>query len=134
MCASAERAELLTLLLGRVLQIQEAGEPDAETAQEVRDIVQAAQPYYATADSDTQEAALDILCYLPARSEHEIVYVLDLAQQTRDDEMQQAYAHALEYAEPATDAAWAVLEDARKSNIKAIREAVERRLEAEKRT
>ncbi len=64
-----EEIDLLTILLGRVLQIVEADKQGKEFDAEVRQIVDFVNPTFAVADDKSvREAALDILRYLSARA------------------------------------------------------------------
>jgi hypothetical protein len=123
--------ELLMILLGRILHIQEDEQRDQKTEQEVQHIVQVALPF-APAGGEEKEVLLDMLRFLPTRTEQEIVYVLNLAKNTQDDDMQKACAYAVRSCKPATNAAWTQLEQARTSSIPAICEAVEWRLQQHK--
>ncbi len=74
-----ECVELLTILLGRVLQIVEAEEKGKLAEDEVQYIVQCIHPAFTSAsDERVREAALDIVRYLPARSAREIQFVLQV--------------------------------------------------------
>jgi hypothetical protein len=127
-CVEAERIELLLILLGRILSIREDEKRDQKTEQEIRHIVQVIWPFV-SAGCEERELLLDMLRFLPACTEQEIVYMLDLAKNTQDDEIQKACAYAIRSCKPATNEAWALLEQARTLSIPVICEAVEWRLE-----
>ena len=125
----SEQVDLLSILLGRALQIVEVEEKGKQVESEVEEIVQRVYPTFtATSDGLVREAALDILRYLPSRSASEIRYVLNLAEQTIDQQIWQACARALRYANPETEDAWTALEVGKRSQKKAVREAVEERI------
>ena len=126
-CIEIEQPELLSLLLGRVLQIQEAKEMGPKMEQELQRIVQAALPF-ALSSGDARDVVLDILRSLPARTEQEIAFILNLARDTQDDGIKSACAQALEYSRPASEGAWKELEQARTFSVVVVREAVEGRL------
>jgi hypothetical protein len=131
-CVEAEQAELLMLLLGRVLQIQENNDVDQKIEQEVQHIIQVVLPF-AQSNSEAREVVLDIVRYLPARTEQEIIFVLNLAQGTQDADIQQACGNAIRRSRPVSDAAWAILEQGRTLSVAVIREAVKERLEQRQR-
>ena len=126
-CAEEEQIELLTLLLGRILQIQEADEKSITTVQEIAQIVQVAMPF-AHKRGDAQGVVVEMLGSLPMRTEQEVAYVLDLAHNTPDEKVQKALLVALRYSQPESDAARDMLARARNSGIAAIRKAVGERL------
>src|ERR1700730_7868514 len=60
-----QRGELLSILLGRMLQIAEADEKGGPVEQEVQEIVQCGYPAFTSSeDAVLREAALDLLRYL----------------------------------------------------------------------
>lgn len=130
-CVEAERRELLTVLLGRIFSIREDGKRDQSTQQEVQHIVEVVLPF-ALAGSEEKEVLLDMIRFLPACTEQEIVYVLDLARMTQDDEIQKACAYTVRSCKPKTNEAWTLLAQARTLSIPVIREAVEWHLEQRK--
>ena len=125
----SEQVDLLSILLGRILQIAEANEKGESVEREVRQVVQYVYPTF-TASSDplVSDAALDILRYLPVRSANESRYVLSLVEQASEQQIWQACALALQYADPETEEAWRALEAGKRSSKKAVREAVEERI------
>ena len=88
-CSEAERAELLTILFGRVLHIQRVDETDTEVEQEVQRIVQVALPFVQP-DTDARDIVLDIVRCLPANMQQALTYALDFAQRTQDHDLQRA--------------------------------------------
>ena len=97
---------------------------------EIHEIVQSVYPAFTSAnDETTRAAALDILRYLPLRTENEISYALDLANNATEQQVQAALITALEYANPQTPTAKNALELGRKSPVEVVRKAVEQRLE-----
>jgi hypothetical protein len=128
-----QHVDLLTILLGRILHIQETGEMSDAVYDEVRGIVETALASTASTDiADVQQTALDILRTLPARSANEIVFVLQLAENTTDKNVQAACAHVLKQAAPVTFNAWTALEAGKRSKVEAVRKAVEKVFEGEK--
>ena len=124
-----EQADLLSLLLGRVLHIVEENQQGELIEREVHQIVQTTFPVFTSAsDNLIHNAALDILRYLPARSVAEITDVLSLAEEAEDEQVQQACAMALQYSNPETEEAWRTLESGRQSRIMEVRKAVEERI------
>jgi len=123
---SSQFVDLLTILLGRVLQMKRAQEQGEIIERELGQLVQVACDSFASAgNEEVREAALDILRYLPMRSEHEITSVLQLAERVDDERVEQACALAVEYAEPETPQARAALEAGGWSAIKPVRNAVD---------
>ena len=102
-----EAIDLCTILLGRVLQIQETNESAQAIVEETQRIVETARQALAKTSSiqkELREALLDILRYLPARSGEEIAFVRQLAENSVDQEVQQALVQALRSARPYKDA------------------------------
>src|SRR6266568_1747075 len=124
---TAEYVDLLTILLGRILQIQEADERGNAIESEVQVIAQVASVgLISTENDEVREAMLDIVRYLPARSVNEIKMVLQLAEGSTDERIQRACAVALERSRPKTSDDWAVLELGEQSKVMVIRNAVEK--------
>lgn len=123
-----ERTELLSLLLGRVLQIQEGEEVGGERDDEVRQIVEIT---LATdnASQATAEITRSILRFLPARTEAEITLLIELALKTEDKSQQEACATALRQAHPQDSRAWDTLEAAQTSGVSEMEQAARARLE-----
>ena len=125
-----EQIELLTILLGRVLQVQKANESGHDVEREIQEIVQIIQPIFtSTRNDEISGIVLDILSYLPARSANEIEYVLQLINDATDERIQIACASALRYASPGTPEAWTALEVGRQSKVEVVRKAVGEGLE-----
>lgn len=121
--------DLLLILLGRILQI---GEDSVDTSaeqkvqQEIRQIIQTITPYFTSTTDDVRDAALDILRYLLARSGDEIRFVIEGAEQAKDEQVRDAYCYALRYARPLGKSERNTLERMGKgSQVKAVREATE---------
>jgi hypothetical protein len=125
-CSFPEQVELLTLLLGRVLYIHDSDEEGIKSVEEIKRILRTALPFI-QAEKDAREVVLDIVRCLPARTEQEVVYILDLAQSTQDEDLKEAYLEALRYSSPVTDGAWAALEKGGMASDPAIREVVRER-------
>lgn len=123
-----ECIELLTLLLGRILQIQEGEEIGVEAEREVQHLVKVAITYR-TLVNKTAEVVFDIIRSIPARTEREIAYILKLAQSEQDGQTQRACAEALQRSRPRNDHAWAMLEIAQTVGIPIIQEVAKQRLE-----
>ena len=111
------------------MQIQEAEEKGSKIESEIAQIVQAVLTF-AHADSDTHDAFWDICRYLPMRTEQEVVYVLDCAQNSQDESLQAAFLQAVQFSKPESDEVWAVLEKVGLSSSSAkVRKVVEERLQ-----
>jgi hypothetical protein len=125
---SVEQVELLTILLCRLLQIEDADEMGNEIEQEMALLINAALGYLTT--DTTNEAievngvVLDMLKYLPLRSANEITNTLTLAEGSADTRVQDACAYALYYARPETNEAWMALERGKESKLEAVRQNV----------
>jgi hypothetical protein len=127
----AEYWDILTILLGRVLQIQEARELGNPVEAELQQIKQVAcTGLVSSSNNEVCEAALDIIRYLPARSVNEIKFVLQLTEEA-DIRIQQACADALERARPNMPEVWAFLESSKNlsTRVEIVRAAIERRLQ-----
>ena len=126
------RADLLLVLLGCVLQVQEAETTNNTVVdeQEVQHIAGIAiQCFLSATVQDVQDAALDILRYLPARTINEIHFVVTQAEQAQDLQVRGAYCEALRYAQPEDDIAKKVLEKVGKdAQVAQVREAARRAL------
>ncbi len=124
-----ESVDLLVILMGRVLQVQEAEEKPGVVAQELEEIAQAVLAQYQTMQQDDgKQAALDVLRYLPARAEGEVRSLLQLAEQGQDEQVAAACAQALQYADTKQVGVKKALSEGRKSSHRAVREVVERLL------
>jgi len=126
-----QMVDLLLILLGRVLEIEEEGKIGQDIENEVQQIVKVALNNIASASSEeVHEAALDIIHYLPMRTTNEVEFVLQLAEKASDGRVQRACAEAITYAGLNAEGKKA-LEAGRQSGVKAVREAVEERLRRE---
>ncbi len=122
----AEQRDALLVLLGRVLQIQEAGARDSAAAQEVREIVDTVIPLLSQeGESEYQEIILEIVRSLPARTGGEIGFILRLAERTGSALIQHACAIALKRARPTAEEGWDILEAGRTLDIEPIRAAID---------
>ena len=125
---SAESLDLLTILLGRLLQIRGADESDEAIEQELQRLAHAACAALVTADFEKTEVGLTIVRSLPARSAKEIRFVTRLAEETADEGVQRACAQSLQNSVPRDSEAWGMLEAAAKSFIEVIRMAAAERM------
>ena len=127
---TVQEADMLTILIGRVLYIGEANETGKAVRQEIEQIVDGViAVLQATRENEVKEAALDVLRYLPVRSADEIAYVVRLAEGTTDSSVQEACAYALLFADKEKDDVKAALEMAKRSRVEAIRRRAEEMLE-----
>lgn len=118
--------DALLILLGRILQIQKIESMGKEVEQEVQHIVQAITLYLTSTTDDVRNAALDILRYLPVRTEHEIRFVVSGAEQAQNKQIRDAYCYALHYAQPLGENEEQVLREMdKRSQIEEVHEAVE---------
>jgi glutamine synthetase len=125
-----ESIDLLAILMGRVLRLQEAQEKPADVALELEEIVQVALARYQTARQDdmVMQAALDVLRYLPARTENEVRFLLQCAEQGQDEQVVMACMIALQYADTKQAGVKKALSEGRRSSHRAVREVVARLL------
>ena len=121
-----EHIELLSLVLGRILQILEGGEVSPEVEIETQNLV-AKATIPRVIERESVNFVKTMLSFLPARTEREIAFIVKLAQETPDSHT--AYTMALERARPVNDKAWAELEVAQTSGIAEIEQAAKTRLE-----
>ena len=118
--------DLLTILLGRILQISEAKEMGSAIEGELQHLAQVAcDRAIATGNNAVREVALDMLRYLPARSVNEVNMVLGLAERASDERIRGACADAIRSARPETPDPWAALEAGKGSRVQVVRDAVE---------
>ena len=123
-----EFLDLLTILLGRLLQIQEANEITEAVEREIQQIAKIAYDGLSSVhNKEVRHAMLEILSYLPARSSTEIKFVLKLAEGTSDENIQSACAVALRRAQPETSQAKDVLQIAARSSVEIVRIAADLR-------
>ena len=122
--------DLLKILLGHVLQVQETDEMSTIIEGEVQQIVDVVKNTIASrnVDEEVLGSALDIIRYLPAHSAPEVNIILQLAESMADIHVQGACANALRYARPKTPDAWAALESGKQSSIQILWGAVEEAL------
>ena len=111
----------MIIILGRILQIQEA----AEVGQIVEDELKQISSYLldqlkSTAPFYERQVALVDICFLPARTEGEIVNLKEMTEQTMEKDIQKACIIALKKAEPLDLAAWESLEKSKISPLKEI--------------
>ncbi|HLH62836.1 MAG TPA: hypothetical protein VKV20_14235 [Ktedonobacteraceae bacterium] len=93
---STERLDLLTILLGRVLQIREGEEVGDAVDWELQQIVRVTlSSFLSTESGEVREIALTILRSLPTRSTKEIEMVLKVAEESDCNPIKQACATAL---------------------------------------
>ncbi|HEY6406815.1 MAG TPA: hypothetical protein VIY29_05040, partial [Ktedonobacteraceae bacterium] len=129
----AEQVDLLTILLGRLLQIVEAKEVGDPVEREIQQIVHVVYPgFLSKGDGEIEGVVLDILGYIPARSANEIRFVLELSNDAKDERVQRACASSLSDAEPQGDDAWDALAVGKTSPVEAVRKVVEERLKQRK--
>ena len=126
--SSEVQVDLLLILLGRILQIGEDApdtSPEQKTQQEIHYIVQQITPFCTSTNDDVRDAALDILPYLPVRTEHEIRFVIEGAEQAKDGQVRDAYCDALRRARP-LKSEWDMLKRmGMQSQVKGVRAATE---------
>jgi hypothetical protein len=124
-----ERVDLLTILLGRLLQIVEAEEMGDAVEREIQQIGHFVYPgFLSGGDDEIRDVVLDILRYLLARSVNEIRFVLQLAEDETNERVQRACASSLAAAIPRGDDAWDALSVGRGSKVEVVRSIVEERL------
>jgi len=93
-----EQVDLLTILLGRLLQIVEAKEVGDFVEREIQQIVHFVTAAFLYSGNDEIEGVvMDILGYLPARSANEILFVLQLAEDATDERVQRACCSFIGY-------------------------------------
>jgi hypothetical protein len=125
-----QHIDMLTILLGRLRQIEQIDEKGTVVEQEIQQIVHVALTEFISAKSnEVSEAALDILRYLPIRSGNEVNYILELAEDAQDEKVQKAYALAIKFSKIERGETWTTLENGRRSNVPEVRMAVEERLQ-----
>ena len=126
---SSESVDLLAILMGRVLRIQEVEEKPGNAINELQEIARTAMgSYHIAGDDDMREAALDVLRHLPARSESEAALVLKLAEDALDERERGAILEAAQLGNLKDNGVRRALQAGRQSIHKTVREAVEQLL------
>jgi hypothetical protein len=126
---TAQYVDLLTLLLGRILQFQEADNMEKSAEKEIRQIADIALDTLTTKRDialEGIEATLDIIRYLPAHSADEVFFILQLAEDTTDTRIHTACSESLRHANPDLPEILKALETGKQSSIKVIRYSVEK--------
>jgi hypothetical protein len=125
---SVESIDLLLILLGRILQIRKADEKGGAIEQELRQLIQTACSDLAYYSPEESAVRLDLVRSLPIRSSNEITLIMQVAEETTDERIRLACAHALRYATPQTSEAWKMLESVAQSSAAVVGEAAAERL------
>jgi hypothetical protein len=131
----AQYIDLLTILLGRILQFQEASQMGDSVEHEIRQIVDVVLDVFTSKNANEFEgieATLDIIRYLPARTADEVFFILQLAKDTTDTRIHIACSEALRHANPDLPQVLKALGTGKQSPIKVIRYAVEKVIERKK--
>jgi len=119
-------AELLPLIMGRLLQMQEEGRP-AVQFQEIQALTASALaclPVGSSADEIVRSVS-DVVRSLPARTANEIHFVHQVALNTQDIRLRRACAWALLDARPGDEDAWKEIRQSQASTVEEIRRAAE---------
>ena len=126
--------DLLTILMGRILLLQEQEKVGNQVELEVQGLAAVALKTIAEqhVDEEVRQAALDVVCYLPARTVGEINFVLRIVNDTNNQALSGACAFSLERARPMDNAAWDALEQGRSAAANEVRKAVEKTLRRRK--
>ena len=126
--------DLLTILMGRILLLQEQNKVGREVEIEVQRLADVPLKTLATqrGDEEVRQAALDVVRYLPARTVGEISFVLQIADGTNDQGLLKACADALQHARPMDNVAWDALERGRNAAAEVVKKAVEQALKRRK--
>lgn len=123
---SAFITDQLTILMGRVLQVQETGEAGQQTDEEVQRFAAVALNYLVRKDvnAGAHEVALDILRSLPACTAHDIRSLWQIIQGTTETRIITACLQALSSDIPKEDNAWMEIEQGKISPVEQVREVV----------
>jgi hypothetical protein len=127
--------DLLTILLGRILQVLEIDKTNTVIEDGIRQIVDVAIDALASKSADEYEAieaTLDIMRYLPVRSADEVLFVLQLTKDTTDRRIHTACSESLRRANPDAPEVRTALEAGKQSPVKVICYAVEEVLSRKK--
>lgn len=130
--SSTDCVDLLMILLGRVLQIQEADERGDTITRELQQLAWTVCSDLDPLKEDETEVRLDIIRSLPSRSANEIIFVVRLAGEDTHEQIHQACAEALRDAKPQTSEDWKALEVATQSSLTVISTAAEECLKQKK--
>lgn len=115
-------AELLPLIMGRLLQMQEEGEPAAQF-QEIQELAAstlACLPVGNGADEIVWSVS-DVVSSLPTRTANEIHFVHQIALDSQDVRLRQACARALRSARPGDEGAWEEIRQCQTSMVEEMR-------------
>ncbi len=131
---ATERIDLLNILAGRIALIVHENYTGVQIEQETQKITQIALQILS--DRHKDEAwwiANDIISTLPARSSTEIQFLLQLAENTPNQDIRSACASALQQSRPDSPPSWELLEKAaQQSKDATIRQAIETSLTRKK--
>ena len=118
--------DLLTILMGRLLQLQENDETGPVVEAEVHMLANAALRCLTigSIDAEIRESALDVIRYLPMRTESEVQFVWQVVSRATERNIYDACAYALGRARPKDNKAWEALSQEQTSQVKEIRQAV----------
>jgi len=120
--------DLFTIMMGRILQVQENGETGPQIEGEVQRLAAVAFDYLSRGnitDMVVYEAALDIVRSLPARTANETRFVWQVMQAATEPRVSTACLQALAMAEPQNASAWHEIEQGKTSSVQEVREVVE---------
>lgn len=128
-----ETIDLLLILLGRLLQIQEEEDETSQSIEkELHELAQMVGHDLSSCNEDEVEIRLEIIRSLPTRSVNDIKFIVLLATEATDERIRGACAHALRYAAPKTVEAQQIPEGTLQSYItvmgKTAQEYLSRRL------
>ncbi|HET8845148.1 MAG TPA: hypothetical protein VFN35_26980, partial [Ktedonobacteraceae bacterium] len=127
-CSKEEEClELLLLMLGRVLQIQEGEEVSPEVEAETQHLLARAM-MTRIAGPKAVKVIKDLFSYLPARTKGEIEFIIRLSQEKHDADRHRTCALALLRAQPCDNEAWEALEAIQTVGIDVIEKIVKARL------
>ena len=123
----SQNADLLMILMGRMLQVQEEDEMGKEIEEEVQQLAIVALTYLkqGSGDGEVIDAAFDVVQSLPARTASEIQFVWRVVDETADSRVHVACAVALRSAKPKNEEARRELEKGKASSVGEVRDAVE---------
>lgn len=112
--------------MGRLLLLQENDETGPVVESEVQELTSTALTCLTieSVDTEAREAALDVVRYLPMRTENEVQFVWKIVNGTVESSIHNACAYALGRAKPKDDGAWEALRLGETSQVREIREAV----------
>jgi hypothetical protein len=123
-----EQLEIFAIQLGRLLTIQKKKEMDRGIEAETKAIARLAiQDLTEKKLSETRSLSQELVSHLPVRTKGEIEFILSMAEETNDKQIQQLCALVLKQSQSKTPETWASLDSGLQAKARIIQTTVEAR-------